>query len=108
MGAVWATILSYSLAIIIATILGRRDYPLPIPFRAAAEIALCSAVMAGVVFVLPLSNMAPGFVTLVIKGAIGVLVYLAACWVLNAADCRTFIRGLRERVTSSTLPEPAE
>ena len=108
MGAVWATILSYSLAIIIATILGRRDYPLPIPARAAVEIACCSAIMAGAVYILPLSNMSPGFLTLMIKGSVGVAVYLIACWVLNAADCRTFIRGVRDRMTSSVLPEPAE
>jgi len=75
MGAVWATILSYSLALIIATILGRRDYPLPIPVRAAAEIICCSAIMAAAVYVLPLSGMTPGFLTLVIKGTAGVLVY---------------------------------
>jgi len=96
MGAVWATVLSYSLAIIIATILGRRDYPLPIPLRAATEIAFCSAVMAGVVYILPLSSIEPGFVTLV------------ACWLINAANCRTFIKDLRNRVTSPALAEPAE
>ena len=108
MGAVWATILSYSLALIIATILGRRDYPLPIPLRAALEIICCSAIMAGAVCVLPLSHMDPGFITLIIKGGTGIIVYLIACWVLNAADCKTVIRGLRERLTSSSLPEPAE
>lgn len=108
MGAVWATVLSYSLAIIIATILGRRDYPLPIPLRAATEIAFCSAVMAGVVYILPLSSIEPGFVTLIIKGATGLAVYLVACWLINAANCRTFIKDLRNRVTSPALAEPAE
>lgn len=108
MGAVWATILSYSLAIIIATILGRRDYPLPLPLRAAAEIACCSAIMAGAVYALPLSNMEPGFVTLIIKGTVGVAVYLVACWFINAANCRPFIRDLRDRVASPALTEPAE
>jgi len=110
MGAVWATILSYTLALIIATILGRRDYPLPLPIRAAAEIAFCSAVMAGAVYLLPLSSFTPGFLTLVLKGGVGVAVYLIACWIINAADCRTVIKGLRNRMASpqSPLPEPAE
>ncbi len=108
MGAVWATILSYALAIIIATILARRDYPLPIPVRAAVEITACSALMATAVYILPLDNMAPGFVTLVIKGTVGVIVYLLACWILNIADCRTVIRSLLGRFKSSPLPEPAE
>ena len=108
MGAVWATIFSYMLAIVIATILGRREYPLPIPFKAAFEISFCSALMALVVMNLPLGGMAPGFITLVIKGTVGIMVYFLACWVINAADCRTFIRGLKTRVVSKTMPEPAE
>jgi len=108
MGAVWATILSYSLAIILATILARRDYPLPIPVRAAIEIAGCSALMAAAVFVLPLSGMTPGFVTLMIKGSVGIIVYLGACWIVNAADCRNVIRGFLARAKSTAVPEPAE
>jgi O-antigen/teichoic acid export membrane protein len=108
MGAVWATILSYTLAIILATVLARRDYPLPLPLRAAAEIVFCSAIMAVAVHLLPLSHMDPGFVTLVIKGSVGISVYLLVCWVINAADCRTFIKGVFARFRSSPIPEPAE
>jgi O-antigen/teichoic acid export membrane protein len=53
MGAVWATILSYALAIIIATILARRDYPLPIPVRAEARLK-CRFILRG------LKNARPG------------------------------------------------
>ena len=108
MGAVWATILCYALAIIIATILARRDYPLPIPVRAAVEISLCSAVMAAAVYMLPLSNMTPGIVTLVIKGLVGVSVYVTACWVINAADCRSFIKTTLARFSTPAIPEAAE
>ena len=108
MGAVWATILSYTLAIIIATFLARRDYPLPIPLKAAIEIVVCSAAMATAVYNLPLGNMTPGFVTLVIKGSVGVVVYLLACWTLNVADCRNIIRGLVKRFSPPSIPEPAE
>ena len=108
MGAVWATIASYTLAIIIATILARRDYPLPLPLRAAVEISAASALMAIAVFILPLDNMTPGFITLVIKGTTGVTVYLVACWILNIADCRNFIRGILSRFTSRSIAEPAE
>lgn len=108
MGAVWATILSYTLAIIIATILARRDYPLPIPLKAAVEISACSALMATAVYNLPLGGMTPGFITLVIKGAVGVAVYLVACWILNIANCRDIIRGLLNRFRSPSFPEVAE
>jgi len=108
MGAVWATILSYLLAIVIATILGRREYPLPVPFKAAFEVSVCSVLMAVAVLNLPLGDLPPGFLTLLIKGLVGILVYLFACWVINAADCRTFIRGLKSRFASTLIPEPAE
>lgn len=108
MGAVWATIASYTLAIIIATILARRDYPLPLPVRAAVEITACSALMAVAVYILPLDHMTPGFITLAIKGSVGVAVYLMACWILNIADCRNIIRDLISRVTSRPIAEPAE
>ena len=107
-GAVWATIISYTLAIIIATYLARQDYPLPLPLRAAFEVSGCSAIMALAVYYFPLHNMTPGFVTLIIKGTVGVSVYLLACWVANAANCRTVIRNIRERLSSRSIPEPAE
>ena len=108
MGAVWATIFSYILAIVIATILGRREYPLPIPFKAALEISLCSALMALAVINLPLDGMTPGFITLLIKGMVGIMVYLLACWTINAANCRTFIRGLKTRLAPKPIAKPAE
>ncbi len=108
MGAVWATIVSYALAIVIATILARQDYPLPLPLRAAIEIAGCSALMAIAVRLLPLDNMTPGIITLILKASVGIVVYLLACLAVNAADCRTFIRDLRNRVKTPNVPEPAE
>lgn len=108
MGAVWATIFSYVLAIIIATVLARRDYPLPLPLRAAIEITGCSALMAIVVYNLPLGDLTPGFVTLMIKGVVGACIYLIACWVVNAANCRQVISDIRGRIGSRTIPEPAE
>lgn len=108
MGAVWATISSYILAVVIATILARRDYPLPLPIRAALEIGVCSLAMASAVSLLPLEAMTPGFITLSIKAMVGIIVYLLSCWLINAADCRSFIRGLYQRVVKSPLPEPAE
>lgn len=108
MGAVWATIFSYMLAIIIATILGRREYPLPIPVKAAIEVAGCSAVMALAILSLPLDSITTGPITLIIKGVTGIVVYLTACLLVNAADCRTFIGDLKARFLSKSIPEPAE
>ena len=86
MGAVWSTIAAYALAIILATVLARQDFPLPLPIRAAAEIFACSAAMAGAVILLPLDGFTPSFFTLIIKASVGIVVYLIACWTINAAD----------------------
>lgn len=108
MGAVWSTISAYVLAIVVATILARQDFPLPLPLRAAVEIIACSAAMASAISLLPLGNMTPGFVTLVVKACVGMAVYLLACWIINTADCRTVIRELHAKLTKSAIPEPAE
>jgi len=108
MGAVWATILSYALAITIATILARREYPLPIPLRAALEVSACCAIMALAILSLPLDNMTPSFITLMIKGIVGVIVYLMACLLLNAANCRDFIQGILIRLKSRSAVEAGE
>ena len=94
LGAVWATLAGYALAFGLAVWTARRHYPLPWPLRASAEIALSCAVMAVAVIALPLGGLEPGPATLAIKGISGALVYLLSCWAVNAADCRSFIRGL--------------
>jgi len=108
MGAVWSTILCYLIAIIIATILARKDYPLPLPLRAAVEIAICCALMSGAVLLLPLDGMTPGFVTLMIKAVTGASIYLVACWVLNAANCRSVLNDLRQKFSKGPQPEPVK
>ena len=108
MGAVWSTIAAYVLAIILATILARQDFPLPLPVRAAAEIFASSAAMAGAVILLPLDGFTPGFLTLTIKASVGVTVYLIACWIINAADCRSVITDIYEKLTKFVKPTPVD
>jgi O-antigen/teichoic acid export membrane protein len=108
MGAVWATILCYGLAFIIALILARRDFPLPVPLKPALQITACCALMAAVVLVVPWPPSWPGFVLLFAKAALGACVYLLSCWVTNAANCRNFAQDILARRRLSPLPEPAE
>ena len=108
MGAVAATIIGYFLAFVIAVIVARRHYPLPLPFIASAKIGLACAVMALCVLALPLQNFEPGFVTLMIKATVGGLAYVATCWVFNAADCRTLILTNLARIRGGTALEAAE
>ena len=108
MGAVWSTIAAYILAIISATILARQDFPLPLPVRAAAEIFAASAVMAGAVMLLPLDGFTPSFFTLTIKASVGIIVYLIACWIINAADCRRVIADIHAKLTNFVKSSPAD
>lgn len=108
MGAVAATIVGYAMAFILSVLLARRHYPLPLPLRAAAEIAFACAVMAICVLALPLDTFEPGPKTLVIKAGTGALAYLATCWVINAADCRTLITQTVARLRRRPVMEAAE
>ena len=108
MGAVWATVICYAIAIVIATLLARKDYPLPLPIRPAIEILIACAAMSAAVLALPLDKMTPGFITLMIKAVIGGFVYLLVCWIINAANCRHVIRTMKQKFSSSPVMEPAE
>ncbi|MGB6229752.1 MAG: lipopolysaccharide biosynthesis protein [Litorimonas sp.] len=94
MGAVWATIAGYGLALVFAFLLARRHYPLPFPARALVEIGFSCLVMAAAVQAIPLDGFDPGPTTLLIKAGVGGAVYLATCLAVNAANCRTLIRNI--------------
>lgn len=97
MGAVIATVLSYGLGFVLAVVIGRRFYPLPIPFKATLEIGFACICMAGAVLVLPDLSHLPDFIALIIKAGIGATTYGAVCMLLNAANSRTFIKNLLKK-----------
>jgi len=97
MGAVYATVISYGLGFVLAVLIGRRFYPLPIPVRATLEIGFACACMAAVVLALPSLAYLPDFIALVIKAVVGASVYGAVCMAINAANSRTFIKGLIDK-----------
>jgi len=94
MGAVYATLVSYALGFILAMIVGRRFYPLPIPVRACFEVVLCCIGMAAIVKLITLPADTPDFIALMIKSSIGGMTYMALSLAINAANSRTFIRKL--------------
>jgi len=94
MGAVYATVAAYGLGFVIAIIMGRRHYPLPVPIRAFIEISFACLLMAVAVRALgPLDNL-PDFISLVIKASLGVIVYGVICLGINAADCRHILQDI--------------
>ena len=94
MGAVYATVISYALGFILAVAVGRRFYPLPLPIRATFEIGFACICMAAAVLALPSLGHFHDLITLVIKAGVGAVVYGAVCMAINAANSRTFIKGL--------------
>ncbi|MDB2437236.1 polysaccharide biosynthesis C-terminal domain-containing protein [Hellea sp.] len=97
MGAVYATVISYALGFVLAIIVGRRFYPLPIPFRAVLEIGFACGCMALSVLALPDLSQFHDFIALAIKAITGASVYALVCMVINAANSRSFIKNLVEK-----------
>lgn len=94
MGAVYATIISYALGFVLAMIVGRRYYPLPVPVRAFFEISLCCLAMAAVVRLIQLPPDMPDFISLVIKAVSGAIIYMTMSMFMNAANSRSFVNKL--------------
>ena len=103
MGAAYATVISYGLGFVLAVAVGRRYYPLPIPVRAALEIGFACACMAVAVLALPDLSHLHDLIALVIKAAIGGMVYGGVCMAINAANSRTFIKGLLDKRRLKTV-----
>jgi O-antigen/teichoic acid export membrane protein len=87
-GAACANISAYGTALILSWFLGRRVFALPRPSVDSLKIALASAVMASVLWLL---GGATGIVAAVSQVAAGALVYAALMCLLNAADARVHL-----------------
>jgi O-antigen/teichoic acid export membrane protein len=102
MGAVVATIVAYSVSMVMSAVIGRRHFLLPLPFAEAAKTGLACGIMAIAVLALPIADDMADFAKLLIMAGVGVLVYGIAALVLNLADCREIIIG---RLTKKTIIE---
>jgi len=98
MGAVFSTVISYGLGFVLAVIVGRRYYPLPIPVRATLEIGFACVCMAAGVLALPDLSQLHDLIALVIKATVGAVIYGGVCMVINAANSRSFIKGLLDKL----------
>ena len=88
-GALWATPISYGLGLLASAALGRGVLPLPIPWKAVAQAAGASAVMALVISALPPSQ---ALAELALKSIVGSGVYLSLIAAVDAGGLRS--RGL--------------
>ncbi len=98
MGAVVATIAAYSVGFILAIIVGRRLYPLPLPFKSTSQILLSCLIMAFVVYFFPIPDMWLDWIKVIAMSALGASVYLSMAYVLNIADCRTMLGALVDKL----------
>ena len=105
MGAVYATIISYGFGLVLAFIVARRYFPLPVPIEAFLKTGLACAVMAAVVTVLPVPGGINPFIEIGIKGSIGAAVYILIAFATNAADCRTLAGALAARLKAKKTAE---
>jgi len=92
-GAVIATCFAYALGLVLAIIIGRRYYPLPLPVKAFFQIGFACMVMAAIVYNLPMHDSWPDIIHLVLKGGVGIFVYIITSWFINSAGCRGYIKS---------------
>ena len=108
-GAVLATILSYAMGVVLAVVVARRHYPLPLPIREVGEVLLCCTAMAAAVIALPAAVEAlPDAVEVVMKAAVGGAVYLGVSFLINAAGCRGAVRAVVARFRPEPVLEAVE
>lgn len=85
MGAVYATVGCYALAVLLLAIVGRRHMVMPVPVMDLGKVLIACAAMAGAVQLVP--DM-PSFIELMAKAGVGALVYGLCVVSLNAAGAR--------------------
>ena len=108
MGAVYATVAAYALGLLIAMIIGRRYYPLPVPVRAFFEVSFACILMAGAVMSLPIPDSYLDVVSLLIKASVGGIVYVFAAFAIDAAGCRKIILDIVKTIRERGTPAIAE
>ncbi len=87
-GAVMATVIAYFAGLVLSALAGRRYFPLPLPWGAAARTALACAIMAAGVKLVPWPQDWPAFALLAAEAAFGAVLYGAAAFALDLAGCR--------------------
>lgn len=105
MGAVYATIISYALGLVLAFVVARRYFPLPVPWEAFLKCGFACLVMSGIVLSINTPEQMNPFIEIAIKGAAGALTYGLVAFALNAADCRELIKAGLSRLRARRIVE---
>lgn len=84
-GAAWASLLAFGLGVLLSLRLGARSFPLPLPARGWAEVALAAGAMGGVLLFL---RDFQGPFALVLQCLVGAAAYGTMILVLNVGGLR--------------------
>ncbi|WP_426033219.1 polysaccharide biosynthesis C-terminal domain-containing protein [Caulobacter sp. DWP3-1-3b2] len=98
-GALWSTAASYAIGAIGAGVLGRRVCPLPVPWSSLLKAGVACALMGAVVLAVPAFG---GVVELLIKAALGALVYGLAVLAVDAGGLRGRLNEILQRRLRAT------
>jgi O-antigen/teichoic acid export membrane protein len=90
-GAAYASVAAFALLMLLSWAVGRRVFPVPMPWRSGACIVLASAVMGAVLLFLEPPRTTIG---LLVQIGLGALVYAAALLALNPDRYRTRLLAL--------------
>ncbi len=93
-GAAFASIAAFTSAILVSYALGRKIFPLPIPWADTFKIILATLFMAAALISLPVT---PNLAGLVLSIAAGSLVYTSLILLLDVAHCQHYIKSLLRR-----------
>ena len=97
MGAVYATLISYAVGVVLLAWVGRRHVALPIPGGEFLKIALACAAMWPAVSLVPAWG---SWVELFAKAVLGATVYGVSIYILNAGGARDFVREMERKSES--------
>lgn len=95
LGAAYATVVAYGVALYLSWLLGRRIFPVPLPMGQIGRIVLATL---GMIFVLlPVINQ-QGPVALLYQVVLGGVVYSLLILLMNVANCRSHARRIARRL----------
>lgn len=97
MGAVYATVGCYALAMLLLALVGRRYLAMPVPFPDLMKVLFGCLAMAGAVQLIPEMH---GFPELFLKAGLGATVYGVCVVALNAAGVRKPALRVFEKIRS--------
>lgn len=100
--AAWSTIAAFSVGFILSWRVGKTLFPLPSVRKDFLGAAVASALMAIALYMLPLM---PGIPWLLTKVVLAIFIYSAFAWILNVANCRSYLYEVisRHSFTSKSM-----